>query len=217
MINFPEQRNQFAFKPFHESNIDCRNFELVQQFCIFIFSIRLMFLRLFRLVPSNSFHWNLHDQEAYQPFKRFVFKHIHYRNIDLILLSISCNYILLFCIFNFLKLFVVSQDLKLVDYKSFHWNLHKKIAHKPFKWFVLNRFHYRNIYSEKSRMFCNPNLRRCLCMERRSSPAFPPLLAFLTRAAPRVPHPNRRPLRRGRLCRPFELSRRVTLKSFGNC
>ena len=31
----------------------------------------------FRLVASNSFHWNLHEQEAYQPFKRAVFKHIH--------------------------------------------------------------------------------------------------------------------------------------------
>ena len=102
----------------------------------------------------------------------------------------------------------------MVDYKSFHWNLHKKIAHKPFKRFVLNRFQYRYFHSKKLRMFCNPNLRCCHCMERRSSPAFPPLLAFLTRAAPRVPHPNRRPLRRGRLCRPFELSRRVTLKEF---
>ena len=176
MINLPEQRNQFAFKPFHESNhdIDYRNFEHVQPFRIFIFLNSAVVSQALRLVASNSFHWNLHDQEAYQPFKRFVFKHIHYRNIDLILLSISCNYILLFSVFfNFLKLFVVSQDLKLVDCKSFHWNLHEKIPHKPFKRFVLNSFHYRNIHSEKLRMFCNPNLRRCLCMGRRSSPHFP--------------------------------------------
>ena len=53
-------------------------------------------------------------------------------------------------------------------------NLHKKIAHKPFKRFVLNRFHYRYFHSEKSRMLYNQLLiqqspKRC----RRSSPPRP--------------------------------------------
>ena len=49
----------------------------------------------FRLVASNSFHWNLHEQEAYQSFKRLVFKHIHYRNIVLILLILEIEMVFL--------------------------------------------------------------------------------------------------------------------------
>ena len=150
------------------------------------FSNWLTFLRLLDWWPATPLigmcTWT-GSLSSYQPFKRFVFKHIHYKNIDLILLSISCNYIMLFSVFQFSKIVCCFQDLKLVDYKSFHWNLHKKIAHKPFNdssWIAS----ITDIFILKNRG-CSviPICAVVFAWRGVPPPAFPQLLAFLTRAA----------------------------------